>query len=54
METLRLNKRFSALVKSLRVADYYSGGGGGILSARKYFKVVSAVEMNPVACSTIS
>lgn len=54
MSVLPVNRHFSRLAADFRVADYYSGGGGGILSACRYFSVVSAVDMDPNACSTIA
>jgi hypothetical protein len=43
---------FDRLAK-LPFADYYSGGGGGVLSASPFFNVQSAVEINPTACTTL-
>jgi hypothetical protein len=49
---LRQNREF-AKAGSLPFADYYSGAGGGVLSAKPFFHVISAVEMDHTACQTL-
>jgi len=51
---LERNAKFAAASKRLAFADYYSGAGGSVLSAKPFFYVVTAVEVNPVGCSTLS
>ncbi|ORY24064.1 S-adenosyl-L-methionine-dependent methyltransferase [Naematelia encephala] len=40
-------------MERLCAADYYAGGGGSAIGARKYFKVTSMVDCDPVACATL-
>jgi hypothetical protein len=37
----------------LPAIDYYSGGGGGMIGAKGFFKHEHAVEMDSVACETL-
>jgi len=45
-------KQFLRKVK-LPAADYYSGGGGGMIGAKGYFRHKHAVEMDEKACKTL-
>jgi len=45
-------KQFLRRVK-LPAADYYSGGGGGLIGAEGYFRHKHVVEMNEFACKTL-
>ena len=50
--TLKRNRAF-AKAGRLPFADFYSGAGGGVLSAQPFFDVVTALEIDPTACATL-
>jgi hypothetical protein len=50
-----LDKDYQQFIREVKLPaiDYYSGGGGGMIGAKGFFKHEDAVEMDIVACETL-
>jgi hypothetical protein len=51
----KLEKEYRQFMRDVKLPaiDYYSGGGGGMIGAKGFFKHEHAVEMDSVACETL-
>jgi len=51
-----LDKAYRQFIRDIQLPaiDYYSGGGGGMIGAKGFFKHDHAVEMDHIACETLT